>query len=211
MTSPIKYNKIMEKVNVTPEMHDRILNNLRHMNTDLTSTKLEKRRFNFKQKSAILAACVVLLFAGGIITYQYQSNSNTPNNVVTAPSIVNYASLQELVDGTGIRINEIKHLPFVVKQTFYSAFGNDLAQIQYSGENNGATFRVSGNSDNNSGIYDEFPDVIQIAIGSNTATVKGNSGKYSLALWSSDGLSYSLSLEKGISKDEILSIITSLE
>ncbi|MGG0812862.1 hypothetical protein ABE142_09295 [Paenibacillus alvei] len=212
---PNKYNEIMSRVTVTPDMHERIVRNIR--SADLTpQEKRYLRLFDHTKRVTYVAVCCLFLLIGTLVTTHYYHQDDTvpnvqgPGPVLVSPGIKEYSSLQELVAGIGFEVNGIGDIPFEVEDTSYLSIGVETAQIRYSGVNNSLTFRISPGTNDNSGNYEEYGDANIIQIGNEQVTIKGNQGKYELAIWNSHGFSYSLSLKKGVSEEELLSMIKSV-
>ncbi|MGG4396369.1 hypothetical protein ABEX25_18860 [Paenibacillus thiaminolyticus] len=212
---PNKYNEIMSRVTVTPDMHERIVRNIR--SADLTPQEKRSRRLlNHTKRVTYVAACCLILLTGTLVTTYYYHQDDTVPNVqgpgpeLASPGINEYSSLQELVAGIGFEVTGIGEIPFEVENTSYLSLGVETAQIRYSGANNSLTFRISPGTNDNSGNYEEYGDANIIQIGNEQVTIKGNQGKYELATWNSHGFSYSLSLKKGVSEEELLSMIKSV-
>lgn len=73
-----------------------------------------------------------------------------------------------------------------------------LAQVEYRGENGQtALLRKSQGAEDNSGDFDQYPDVKTLDTAGIDVTLKGAEGQFTLALWQEDGFSYSLSLSQG--------------
>ena len=111
--------------------------------------------------------------------------------------ITEVTSSEELSEAVGFTVADIE-LPFVPEQRIYTAFGTELAQIQYQGEGQSAIFRKSVGTEDNSGDYNSYPETTEIAAGPVQGTLKGESGTYTLAVWTDGEFSYSLALTEGL-------------
>ena len=60
-----------------------------------------------------------------------------------------------------------------------------------------ALLRKSQGTEDNSGDFDQYPDVKTLDTAGIDVTLKGAEGQFTLALWQEDGFSYSLRLSQG--------------
>ncbi|UNT71658.1 hypothetical protein IQ781_27855 (plasmid) [Bacillus sp. N447-1] len=213
-----KYNDIMSRVKVTPAMQGRIMQNIR--STDLTK---KEHRFSmlFKphRKMTYAAACFLVLLTGVLMNSHYfnQSDPVQPNNPIANPGPeqalpikIEFASLQELIDAVGFKVREITEIPFEVEKTNYSSVDGEMAEIYYSGVNNNLLFRMAPGINDISVNHQQYSDTKTVQFKNEKVTIKGNKGKYELAIWNSQEFSYSLSIENGISEEELLLILQSM-
>ena len=196
----------MEHIEVTVEMHDRIMKNL----GDINIIKKQRKAPIYKSfiKYTSIAACFVLLFIGAFVIYNNLTNK-PPIQVV--PNIVEYNSADALSDAIGFKVYEVKTFPFDVEQTLYTSFWETLAQISYTGKDKILVFRMSAGSEDNSGDYNEYSEVKNFSAGDYTVTIKGDNGQYSLAVWEYGGYTYSINIPDGSSEEEILKIVFSVQ
>lgn len=204
----IKYNRAIEHIKVTPGMHERIMKNLSDI--DIVKKQRKVPFFRVYRKYISFAACLVLMFVGAFVVYNSLTNSNNPP-VATNSSIVDCGSLGELSDAVGFKVQEVKTLPFKVKETAYASFWGKLAQIKYTDEENILVFRMSVGSEDNSGVYDEYSDVKNCSAGDYTVTIKGTSGLYNIAIWENGRFSYSINISNGVSEEEMQKIVLSVQ
>ena len=63
-----------------------------------------------------------------------------------------------------------------------------------------------------SGDFTEYEEVKEVNSEGRKVTLKGEAGRYSLALWEENGFSYSIgALEKPMTKEEILELVSAVE
>ena len=203
-----RYNRAIEHIEVTPEMHDRIMKNL----GEIDPVKKQNKAPSFKvyRKYISIAACLVILFVGAFVVYNSLINSNNPP-VATNNSIVDCSSLGELSDAVGFEVGEVNTFHFNVQQTTYASFWGKTAQISYVGGDNTLVFRMSAGSEDNSGNYNDYSDVKSCSAGDYTVTIKGDNGQYYLAVWEYDGYSYSINIPNGVSEEELLKVVLSVQ
>lgn len=188
------YQEIIEHVEVTPQMRERILGNIRH--ADLAERKPVAFR-NYRRFAAAVATLAVLLAAGFALTPILQNNgqnSQTPDgNVQAVWECEELDSAKELAKAVGFEVEDVKELPFEPEHVTYLAIGEELAEINYTAGIQGARYRKSPGAEDNSGNYTDFPNVETVNIGAYEVTLKGNDAGYELALWTDGAYAYSLS------------------
>jgi hypothetical protein len=199
-----RYSRAIERVEVTAEMRDRIMKNIGEAETGIQS----KAPFRAYRRYISIAACLLLLLAGAFMII----NSINPP-VVVRPGIQECGSLGELSDAAGFKVREVKAIPFDVEQTVYTAITGELtiAQAEYTGKANELTFRMSPGSEDNSGDYNEYVDIKTSSAGGLAVTLKGNGGLYNLAVWEDGGYSYSINISNGVSEEEMLDAVLSVQ
>ena len=186
-------------------MHDRIMKNI-----DLAgSANMQKKAPAFIRGRYIsVAACLVLLFVGALIIYSSLAHKQP---IVVMPGIVEYGSIEELSDAVGFKVPEVTALPFIAEQTAYTAYGGKIAQVAYTGKENTLIFRISKGSEDNSGDYTEYTDVKSSSAGDDSVTIKGEQSQYCLGVWENGAYSYSLNITNGISEEEMIKIVLSVQ
>lgn len=196
------YRELMEQVNLTPEARERILTNVQQ--ADL-SPQPEQKIVPFRPQKqtwrrwASLAACLAIvaaLFAVPLLREQ----PDTAPPVQVLPPFRQVDSLDALSEAVGFPVTEVSKLPFDPVSTTYTAYDEDTAEITYTGSGGQtATYRQSCGSEDNSGDYNLYPDTQ--ALPEQNATLKGQDGLYTLALWTDGTYTYSLHLSSGLSAD----------
>lgn len=196
------YRELMEQVNLTPEARERILTNVQQ--ADL-SPQLEKvvpfpRRRQTWRRWASLAACLVVVVAALFAVPLLREQPDTAPPVQVLPPFRQVDSLDALSKAVGFPVTEVSSLPFDPVSTTYTAYDEGLAEITYTGSGGQtATYRQSCGTEDNSGDYNLYPDTQ--ALPEQNATLKGQDGLYTLALWTDDTYTYSLHLSSGLSAD----------
>ena len=198
-----RYEEIMDRIEVTEEMKVRIMNRLQAESFSAPPEKVIPLRKI--RRLASLAACLAILAAGvwGIVS-TFAPTAETPSDsaVQVIPEIVNAASAEELSELVGFAVTDVEHLPFESSETTYTAYWGDLAEIQYQGDREEAVFRKSTGDGDNSGDSNFYDTTGEITVDGVAVLLKGNSGRYTLAIWSADGFSYSLSISCGATVEE---------
>jgi hypothetical protein len=156
-----KYNKVMNNIEVTTEIRDRILNNINQLDLNKISNKVVT--FNKYKKYLSIAACFAILLVGSVAIHNTMNYMNDPVEQ-TIPEIVEYSSLSELSEAIGFSVKEAQNVPFEVEKVQYNAYGKELGEIEYIGENNTLTIRVSAFKGDISGDYSVYSDTKNITI-----------------------------------------------
>lgn len=204
-----RYDEIMNRIQVTDEMRERILSNLQAF--DLKNIPLAKdRHFYLSKKWLSIAAGFAVLITtmfiipelGALVLPYYgkqESYSDEENREVS--------SLSELSSAVNFEVSDIEHLPFVPEERFYDVVEKDTAQITYLGNGKYAVFRKSAGDEDNSGDFTEYSKIREIDVGMLRATLKGDSASFPLAVWSAGDFSYSLQISDGLSAAEWKALI----
>lgn len=195
------YNIIMEKVKVTPEMRERILNNIQVKN------KKSKKIVILKYLSMV--ACLTLVVSVG--AYIYNKNNltekNPTDNTQIANGIEEVSTLKELSEKVGFEVTELPNIPFDVVQVTYLSYWNSMSDIRYLGDNQEFTFRKAQGNQDISGDYNYYENIIEENINDTTFTLKGNNDTFNCIIWYKDDFSYSLYIENGLSLEDIKNIL----
>ena len=210
-----KYNEIMEHIELTDEMRERILSNVKAKN---------KRRHISKMIGGITAAaaCAVIVFGAVTVMKNTGSVGKKPDKTTvaatseaTAPTVQDtltfgatpYKNAAELSETFGVEIRDITALPFEVRSVSYSIMFDSFAEVDYCGENDEeCCFRIGKDTEDISGEFDEFTSIETTEINGAKITLKGYDGKYHLASWINQGHFYSVSLSEDMDKEILLKI-----
>ena len=210
------YDEIMEKIEVTDDMRNRILIHIQQtdLNADSHSkvVRLSSIKRNLKRNLSI-AACFAILLAGAL-TAPHLLNTKPEENPElseTVGDIIEVSSAKELSETVGFEINDITNLPFTVESITYTAYWKGLAEIRYNGHSQSVIYRKSISNEDNSGDYNIYEHTMEVQIGRNTVLLKGADDSYSLAIWQDDTYSYSLNLSNGISEKALTEIVEQIE
>ena len=129
-------------------------------------------------------------------------------------SIEEVASMQQATEITGftMRIPEGK-APYTEKTI--SVIGEDMIEVAYSKEEPfavGYSIRKARAEGDISGDYTEYTESKEVDFEGRKVTLKGEAGRYSLALWEENGFSYAVKAqEKPMTEEEILEIVKAVE
>lgn len=194
-----KYNEIMDKVEVSEEMRNRILVNI----------KKRKKVIRIKKITGYIgvAACMVLMLTAAVIIPKIDKNSE---NVQVVNGIEECSSAEELSSRLGFEISDIDNIPFVCEKIIYENYWGNMAQITYEGRDNCIIYRKSEGNGDISGDYNIYSEEKIIDMAGYEVNVKGDNGVYKLAIWETDRYSYSISVENGADAGTIEEMIDSV-
>ena len=182
-----KYDEVMEKIVVTAEMKKRILSNL-----DKSNLKRDKKPAPFYLNRKFLSK----LF-----------DVTVPQEQVDVYGTAEAQSAEELSRLAGFDMENLTDLPFEVKETVYTSYGNGLAEILYIGDGKSLCYRKSLGTEDNSGDYNVYGSILEVVIKDISVTLKGNDDLFALAVWTDGSYAYSVSLTNGVSKDSFMDFI----
>lgn len=138
------------------------------------------------------------------------SSLDTQGNLQIATPFTELNNLEELSNKTGFEVTEPKKISDNILSTSYIAFNDGMAEIIYQiGEDKRIVFRKAKQTDETdiSGNYNVFSEEKNVGV----VTLKGNDGKYSIALWEKDGFVYSYDTDEPLSETDILEVVSSVE
>ncbi len=187
------YTEVMEHLSLTEVERARIVRGLR-------------RRARAKQlrRWGGLAACLIVAVA--VCAVALPQLREPPVQVV--PDFVEAASATELSELVGFPVAQAEELPFEVVDTRWTALWHELAETVYTGpDGQTATLRQGQGTDDVSGDCDVYADVQALPFSQGTATLKGDGGRYVLAIWTRDGASFSLALSEGVPVEDWAAIL----
>lgn len=193
----MKYAELMDKIELTPEMRERVLSGVER--------KLDRnpaRGSRLLRRCLPFAACLALVIAAAVVLPQAASPG-----VEYVPGIEPAQDAASLSDAVGYEVRDVSGLPFEPDAAVYTAYG-DMAEIDYSGEGEQAVYRQSPGAEDNSGDYNEYASVTTTSVEDAQVTLKGGApDSYTLALWCSGGYSYSLSLSSPLPESAWIELI----
>ena len=192
-----KYDEVMEKIKVTPEMRARILQNAAAQCKP--SDQKKPARVTVLRRFAALAACLAVLLAGAVTLPRLISRPAQKEEAETmiANGMEELSSRDELSAAVGFPVKAAMSLPFFPQEIFYTSYWGDMAQTDYANGSAGACLRQSVGAEDHSGDWNEYPAQQTITAAGCTVTLKGETGSYTLAIWTDGNYSYSLSLSSG--------------
>ncbi len=213
------YDEIMENIRLTPETREQIL---RRVSERERKAKVHTMKKWTKYLSVAACCALVVGAAYGIYTLHPDKTVSEEEDMTTTDMaddgvqmpnpMQEYGSAEELSNAVGFTVKEIGELPFTVKETQYFTYEDTLAEIRYTGDEQEVYFRKSkGEDEDNSGVYNTYSQETTITVGDTEITCKGENDAYELAIWQQGEYSYSISLQTGISLEELQAMIETVE
>lgn len=199
------YREIMDQVEVTEEMRERILDGVEKKRG---AQKAGRRRYI--RSGLSLAACLALVLLGTAVVPQlFDGGIEEPpqEQTTVANGMEDVDSASALSDKVGFEVQDLTGLPFAAEHITYTSLWGETAQITYEGENQTVTYRKAPGEEDISGDYNVYDTVTETVAGETSVTLKGDEDGYVLALWTADGYSYALSLENPVTEEELLEIL----
>lgn len=93
-----------------------------------------------------------------------------------------------------------------------SAEGDVMFEIIYaSGEDETARIRKAPGADDVSGNYNEYAETETVDVGGVRVTMKGENGLVKLAVWTNGDYSYVLSVESGLSQNDMAALVSNIQ
>ena len=194
----MKYEEIMDRIEVTPEMRRRVLRNVE-------AARARKKRQTMRQL-VTLAACLAVVVCCWF-AWKPRQVQEPEQGIMGTAQIETVENIRALSEKTGIPLAELTNLPFAVEHTEYVSYWGELAEIQYFGETNSLRYRKSQGTEDNSGDYNEYTQVETVDIAGNTVTLKGDKDGYSMAQWTDGSYAYSISVTEPISQEVFTALI----
>ena len=216
-----KYEMIMNHITVTDEIKERVVENMEQALEGKNRKTGDQRFVKYGAVAASVAVLALGAFAAGHFmgnremqkepivgegTYSQEQNQENGDQVIW--DVVEIGSADELSKKVGFEVADIASLKEQSLETHYMAFADGMAQIIYTVGEKDIYYRKSSGSEDNSGDYNEYAVVETVDVEGIVVTLKGNDGGYSLALWESDGYSYSLGGLDGVSKEELVELVS---
>ena len=206
-----RYDQLMDKIELTPEMKQRILHNIEQVELDTAApVQANVVRFQTFKKYLPAAACIAVLLLGAVTLPNLIRSPQEDSPDIMTPNfeIITVSSLQDLSDTLGFEMEELTGLPFTVNDVTYTAYGTEMGEICYTGTDETVMLRKSPGADDISGDYNEYNSIEEINIDSRQITLKGNDDTYVLAIWNDSTYSYSISFSNSITKEEWTSLLS---
>lgn len=127
-----KYEEVMEKIKVTPEMRARILQNAAAQCKP--SDQKKPARVTVLRRFAALAACLAVLLAGAVALPRLISRPAQKEEAETmiANGMEELSSRDELSAAVGFPVKAAMSLPFFPQEIHYTSYWGDMAQTDYA-------------------------------------------------------------------------------
>lgn len=191
----MKYKEIMDKIEVTPEMRQRVLHNI--------ETAPVKKK-GLLRSLFTLAACLAIIVC---CWFAWKPKPSQEQGVMVTNQIETVERLDGLIEKTGIPMEELTGLPFAVTQTEYTSYWGELAEIQYFGESETLRYRKSLGTEDNSGDYNQYAKETTFPLSGCVVTLKGSADGYTLAVWTDGTYAYSINSSAPLSLEVFQSLL----
>ena len=191
----MKYKEIMDEIEVTPEMRQRVLQNI--------ETAPVKKKGLTRQLFP-LAACLAIIVC---CWFAWKPKPSQEQGVLVTNQIETVEGLDALAAKTGIPMEALTGLPFAVTQTEYTSYWGELAEIQYSGDGETLCYRKSKGTADNSGDYNQYAQETTFPLFGCAVTLKGSADGYTLATWTDGTYAYSVSSSTPLSLEVFQSLL----
>lgn len=204
-----KYDEAMEKIELTPQMRARILQNVEQ---ELQKPAKKTGFSGGLRRITALAACLAVLLVGALALPRLISRpSQEEPETMIANGMVEVTSREELSEAVGFPVKAAQTLPFFPQSILYTSYWGEMAQTDYANGPESACFRQSPGTQDNSGDWNEYPAQETIEVSGSSVTLKGEKDAYTLAVWSDGTYSYSLSLTAGQTAEVWTHIVAGVE
>ncbi len=205
-----KYNEVMERLTVTPEMREGILQNV----VKEQKENNEQTRHSMYNRYIAMAACFVLVLIGAVgipklVTLYDQDDQGNNSQPATTEYVQGTfvveekKDVQELSDVLGFPVQELENIPYHIDQTEYLAYGEDIAEINYIGKDQTICYRKGNGTEDVSGIYEIYTDTKVITVRTQNVTVRGEGDIIYLATWTDGTYAYSIYTEQGVTQKQL--------
>ena len=204
-----KYDEAMDHIQLTPEMRARVLKNVEQQ----AAQPFRQKRSAFAlRRFGALAACLAVLLIGALSLPKLLSGpaQEEPETMI-ANGMIEVTSRDELSSAVGFPVKSAESLPFFPQTILYTSYWGEMAQIDYANGPASACFRQSLGTEDNSGDWNEYPAQTEAELFGYTVTLKGETDRYTLAIWNDGTYSYSLSLSSGQTLDVWQSIVAGVQ
>ncbi len=124
--------------------------------------------------------------------------------------IVELEDASTLSEAVGFPVEDLTSLPFEVRQVTYCSYFNDFAEINYTGDGQSLCYRKANGTEDISGDWNEYSNERHLTVNNLDILLKGNSEKYTLAVWTDGTYTYALSFEQEVTEEEITAIISAI-
>lgn len=203
-----KYTELMEKVQITPEMKQKLL---KRIETENITYKKKNYFICYLRRNLLpMAACFVLICTAVLAIwkpFQKEQPENPQNELTTSFGIFEAKSASELSEMVGFPVSDIKAFASTADTITWLAYGTDLAEIDYESNNQTICYRKSVGTEDNSGDYNEYTQTSKLQIGTSIINIKGNDRKYNLAVWNDGTYSYSINLSTALSEKQFIKLL----
>ena len=146
---------------------------------------------------------------------QERTGGNRRNRKRSAPeSVDGYDSKDAAAQAAGFDLAVPDEISGCSEKSYrvLSAEGDVMFEIIYaSGEDETARIRKAPGADDVSGDYNEYAETETVDAGGVSVTMKGENGLVKLAIWTNGDYSYVLSVESGLSQNDMATLVSNIQ
>ena len=234
-----KYDEIMEKITLSPEAKDRIIDNVAdELSSDegYASVRVNRTRSKAWRKYVTAAACCILVAAGAVAAARSNVFIDLTGRSSDSGSEAAYSYSNELSMEAEEEITDLKdadvyedempgELGFSMDcppirelseksgmtEVSYNVLDGNIGEIVFSDGEHSNYFRKAAGTEDISGDYNVYDSEVSFDGEYSSGTLKGKEDDYQLAVWTTeDGFTYAAYVEDGLTDSEWQNIIDSL-
>ena len=158
----------------------------------------------------LFAVIMMLLTILSLAACGSSSDNDEPDIIGMPNPFTDFDTLAEAEKQTGFYIT----LPDAIGSSdnkIYRAMNNEMLEVIYvNGEDETGRVRKARGSEDISGDYNEYAETETVSAGGIDVLLKGDAGLVKLAVWTNDDYAYSVSVEAGLSADEMTAIVSAV-
>ena len=142
------------------------------------------------------------------------SQSVSAEDHVTAEpegSYVDYQTLEDAEHAVGFSWTIPESIADSTDREFRVVDGSVLDILYEQGETRTACIRKAPGTEDLSGDPTDYAQMEEVSVGDVMVSMKGANGLFSLAVWNDDTYTYSVSLDTGVSQEELSQLVQSLQ
>lgn len=185
----------MEHLYVDDAMHDRVLQKIKKA---LISRQKDRYRKTLLLTGSIAAAVIILAMIPRIaISHLRTETKESPSTVFpeTAEDLssgysTEYRSAERLSKAVGFEMKGFTDLPFEVDEVSYRTDPDNIAEITYIHGDDTLCYRKATDTVDIFGDYSGYEQIKEIQIGAQTVTLRGDTQKTYIAVWTDGDHSY---------------------
>lgn len=135
---------------------------------------------------------------------------NKDENVQIPSPLQEYETLSDATRAVGFELTVPESISGSDRRDFLTISGELLQVIYRKGEDETSRIRKAAGTEDISGDYNAYSQVNTTSVDGIQVTLKGNLDKVSLATWTVDGYTYSISVEDGISSADMTRLVSAV-
>ncbi len=136
----------------------------------------------------------------------------TDSDSVQIPNpLVSYDSIEKAAKVLGFNPNTPSYVPAGFSQEDISVIAGEIAQVTYTDKDgNNISYRVAKGSEDISGDYNVYSINKEVQVNGAKVTLHGND-KISSAVWTNDGYTYAVFMDKGIDEADMINFVAGIK